>query len=112
MEYDIIFLEMEPSEAIKNYVEKYIEKFQKYLHRENSDAVFIHVVLDGKFNHHMMSVEVRVKSNHFNLIMKKEGHDMYPLIDETMKAMENELQKKKEKIIDDLRKRTPLKKDF
>lgn len=105
MEYDIIFLEMEPSEAIKNYVGKYIEKFKKYLHREDPDSVFIHVVLNGKFNHHLMSVEVRVKAKHLNLIMKKEGHDMYPLIDETMKAMENELQKKKERIVDDLRKR-------
>jgi hypothetical protein len=37
--------------------------------------------------------------------MKKEGHDMYPLIDATMKSVENELQNKKERIVDDLRKR-------
>ena len=105
MEYDIIFRDMEPSEALKNYVEKYIEKFQKYLHQQDSDSVFIHVVLEGKHNHHMMSVEVRVKSQLFDVIMKKDGHDMYPLIDETMKATENELQRKKERIIDDIRQR-------
>lgn len=105
MKLDIIFLETEPSEALKLYVNKYIEKFQKYLHKEDPDSTFIHVVLDGKHNHHIMSVEVRIKSNHFDIIMKKEGHDMYPLIDETMKAVENELQVKKQKIVDEIKQR-------
>ncbi len=105
MKFDMIFREMEPSVAMKNYVNKYVEKFQKYMHKEDPDSVFIHVVLDGKFNHHMMAAEVRVKSSNFDLVVKKEGKDMYPLIDETMKIMEQELQNKKERLIDDLRKR-------
>ncbi len=102
---EIIFRETEASVAMEKYVIKYVEKFKKYLHKQDPESVFVHVVLEGKHNHHIMSVEVRIKSQDFDIITKKDGHDMYPLIDETMKAVENELQRKKERVIDDLRKR-------
>lgn len=105
MKFEIIFRETEPSVAMEKYVAKYVEKFQKYLHQQDPDSVFIHVVLEGKHNHHIMAVEVRVKSQAIQVTMKKEGHDMYPLIDETMKAVENELQRKKERLVDDVKHR-------
>lgn len=105
MKLDMVFRGTEPSAAVEKYVIKYVEKFKKYMHNEDPESDFVHVVLEGHHNHHMMSVEVRIKSQHFDIVMKKEGHDMYPLIDLTMKAVENELQKKKQRIVDDLRKR-------
>jgi ribosomal subunit interface protein len=105
MKLDIIFRGTEPSVAAENYVIKYVEKFKKYLHKEDPESIFVHVVLEGHHNHHMMSVEVRIKAQNLDIVMKKDGHDMYPLIDATMKSVEHELQKKKERAVDDLRKR-------
>lgn len=103
MKLEIIFRGTEPSVAAEKYVIKYVEKFKKYMHKQDPNSVFVHVVLEGHHNHHMMSVEVRIKSQIFDITMKKEGHDMYPLIDETMKAVENELQEKKQRLVDDIR---------
>ncbi|MBI2344939.1 HPF/RaiA family ribosome-associated protein [Candidatus Dependentiae bacterium] len=105
MKIEIIFRGTESSVAMENYVTKYVEKFKKYLHQQDPDSIFVHVVLEGKHNHHIMSVEVRVKSQAIDVTMKKEGHDMYPLIDETMKSVENELQRKKERLVDDIKHR-------
>ena len=105
MELEIKFRGAEPSAAMEQYVIKYAEKFKKYLQKEDTDSVFVHVVLEGKHNHHMMMVEVRIKSNHFDLVVKRDGSDMYPLIDETMKIMEQELQKEKQRMVDGLKQR-------
>ncbi len=105
MKLEMIFRGTEPSAAVENYVIKYVEKFKKYMHKQDPESAFVHVVLEGHHNHHMMSVEVRIKSQDFDIIMKKEGQEMYPLIDATMKAVENELQKKKQRSVDDLRQR-------
>jgi ribosomal subunit interface protein len=105
MKLEIIFRGTEPSAAVEKYVVKYVEKFKKYMHKEDAESVFVHVVLEGHHNHHIMSVEVRVKSQNFDITMKKEGKEMYPLIDATMKAFENELQKKKQRFVDDIKQR-------
>jgi len=105
MQLEMIFRGTEPSVAVEKYVIKYVEKFKKYMHKEDTSSVFMHVVLEAHHNHHMMSVEVRVKSQHFDITMKKEGKDMYPLIDATMKAFENELRKEKERFVDDVKHR-------
>jgi ribosomal subunit interface protein len=105
MKLDIIFRGTEPSDAMEKYVIKYVEKFKKYLSKQDPDSTFVHVVLEGHFNHHMMMVEVRLKSQHFDVVVQREGADMYPLIDETMKVMEQELQRQKQRVVDDLRKR-------
>ncbi|HSW75753.1 MAG TPA: HPF/RaiA family ribosome-associated protein [Candidatus Saccharimonadales bacterium] len=108
MEADMTFRGMEPSHTIEQYAAKYLTKFKKYLGKEESDSVFVSVVFEGEFNHHMYACEVRIKTPHFDVQVKKEGHDMYPLIDETMKVVEQDLQNKKQRIVDDLRKRKKL----
>ncbi|MBP9765011.1 HPF/RaiA family ribosome-associated protein [Candidatus Babeliales bacterium] len=105
MQLEIIFRGTEPSQAMEAYVIKYVEKFKKYMSKEDPESVFVHVVLEGHHNHHIMNVEVRVKSQHYDLVVDRDGADMYPLIDETMKIMEEELQQHKQRMVDDLRKR-------
>lgn len=105
MKLEMIFRGTEPSVAIEKYVIKYAEKLKKYMHKEDPESTFVHVVLEGQHNHHIMSVEVRIKSQNFDIIVKKDGHDMYPLIDETMKVVEHDLSKAKQRLVDDLKKR-------
>ena len=108
MEAQMTFRGMEPSHAMEEYAAKYLTKLKKYLGKEESDSIFVEVVFEGKLNHHIYVCEVRIKTPHFDLVAKREGHDMYPVIDETMKIMEQELQNKKQRFVDDLRKRKKL----
>ncbi len=105
MKADMTFRGIDPSQAMEQYAAKYLTKFKKYLGKEEPDSIFVHVVFEGNLNHHMFSCEVRIKSNHFNLIAKREGAEMYPIIDEVMHIMERELQVEKQRIVDDIRKR-------
>ncbi len=105
MELEIVFRGTEPSQAMEAYVIKYGKKFKKYLGKQDENSVFLHVVLEGHFNHHMYMVEVRLKSQEFNLVVQREGKDMYPLIDETMHVMEQELSKAKQKHVDAVKQR-------
>lgn len=105
MKLEMVFRGTEPSAAIETYVVKYVEKFKKYMGKQDPESIFVHVVLEGHHNHHIMSVEVRIKSQLFDIVIKKDGQDMYPLIDYTMKAVENELQKEKQRLVDQTRQR-------
>lgn len=103
---DMTFRGMDASEAMEQYAAKYLTKFKKYFGKEDPASIFVEVIFDGKLNHHVYSCEVRIKTKLFNLISKREGADMYPLIDEVMKIMGNELKTEKQRIVDDVRKKT------
>ncbi len=105
MKLEMVFRGTDPSEAMEKHVVKYAEKFKKYMAKEDPESVFMHVVLEGHHNHHIMMVEVRIKSQHFDIVVKRDGADMYPLIDETMHVAEQELRKGKERMVDGLKQR-------
>lgn len=100
---DLTFRGMDPTDAIEQFIAKNIEKFKKYLAKEDPDATFTHIVLEGNHNHNLYMVEIRIKTPRFDLIAKREGKDMYPLIDETVHVMERELQKAKQQLVDQTR---------
>ena len=105
MELEIVFRGMDHSMALEKYVSKYFEKFKKYLGKEDPSSIFLHVVLTGQHNHHINIVETKIKTQHFDVQVKREGADMYPLVDEVMHIVERDLQKAKQRKVDDLRKR-------
>lgn len=105
MELEIIFRGTDPSDAMEKYVIKYVEKFKKYMGHQDPHSTFVHVVLEGHHNHHLMMVEVRVKSQMYDLVVRRDGQDMYELIDETMKIMERNLQEHKQRAVDDMKQR-------
>ena len=110
MKVDVTFRNMSHTQAMEDHVQKYMPKFAKYLGKDNPDATFVHVILDGHLVHRKCTAEVRVKTPHFNLIVNREGHDMYPLIDEIMHIMEEQLQQAKEKVVDGIKKHTKISK--
>lgn len=110
MKIDVTFRNMEHTVAIEDHVQKHASKFAKYLAKENPEATFIHVVLDGQLKHHKYNAEVRVKTPHYNLVVNREGKDMYPLIDEVMHIMEEQLQQAKRKMVDSLKKNIKISK--
>lgn len=101
---------MSHTPAMEDRVQKYMPKFEKYLGKDNPEATFVHVILDGHLDHHLYTAEVRVKTPHFNLVVNRAGKDMYPLIDEIMHIMEEQLQQAKQKVVDKLKKNTKISK--
>lgn len=108
MKVDVTLRNMETTKAIEDYIYKNTAKFQKYLAKDDPEATFVHVILDGHFEHHRYTAEVRVKTPRFNLVVNRQGHDMYPLIDEIMHIMERDLQTAKQELVDNLRKRKKI----
>ena len=112
MELNIVFKDMDRTEAIEEYVLKNVEKFKKYLGKEDPEATFVHVVFQGKKGHEfgknkqgIYKVEIRVKTPHFDLIVDRENNnEMYSLIDEVVHIMERKLQDAKEKFLDSIHK--------
>lgn len=105
MQLSVVFRGMEPSGAVEKYAAKYLEKFKKYCGQENPDTIFVQLILEGQHNKKIMTVFVSIKTNNFDINVKKEGHDMYSLIDEAMHVMEQQLQQEKQKRVDDMRQR-------
>lgn len=104
MELKMTFRGMDHTDAIEEYVVKNLTKFKKYLGKEDPDATFLHVILEGNHNHDIYEIEMRLKSPHFDIVVEREAHKMYPLIDEVVHIMERELKDSKEKFIDSIQK--------
>ena len=102
---DMTFRGIDVSEAMENYAAKYLTKFKKYFGKLDPESIFVHVIFDGDMNHHQFSCQVRIKTAQFDLVVKKEGPEMYPIIDDAMHVMEQELQKSKQRVVDDTRKK-------
>ena len=105
MKADLTFRGMDHTQAMEDYVAKNLKKFNKYLGKEDPEATFVHVVLEGQQKHNVFKVEIRVKTPHFDVIAGREGKEMYPLIDEVMRIMERELEQEKQKLLDAIQKR-------
>src|SRR5674476_1002950 len=78
MQISVTFRQIEPSEALKNYVTDRITKFKRYL----DGPVEAHVVLGlEKFRH---LADVTIDSNGHIIKGREENNDMYAAIDLVM----------------------------
>ena len=109
MKVNYTFRGMDHTQAIEDYVAKNVVKLEKYLGKEDPDATFFHVTLEGQAKHNVYKFDIRIKSPNFDVIVKKEGSEMYPLIDEAIRTMEIDLRRAKEKLLDSIQKRDKLK---
>lgn len=90
MRTTVVFRHLEPTKALKDYVEDKIEKVQRYF----SKPLNVHVVLSTeKFNH---ICEVTVTSKDLNIKTQEINEDMYASIDKVTDKIERRLKKQKE----------------
>lgn len=91
VEFNFTFKGMDPSEAIKNYAEKKLRKFEKYFF----GPVSIQVVFKReKFRE---IAEVIIKGDGEQIIAKEETSDVYEAIDLAYETLEKQIKKLKEK---------------
>jgi putative sigma-54 modulation protein len=94
MQISVTFRQIEPSEALKNYVTERLNKFKRYL----DGPVEAHVVLGlEKFRH---LADVTIDSNGKIIKGREENADMYAAIDLVMDKIDMQLKKLREKLRD------------
>ena len=94
MQISVTFRQLEPSDALKNYVTERLRKFKRYLEGPQ-DA---HVVLGlEKFRH---LADVTINSNGRIIKGREENTDMYAAIDLVMDKIDQQLRKMREKMRD------------
>jgi putative sigma-54 modulation protein len=92
MQISVTFRQIEPSEALKNYVTDRLNKFKRYL----DGPVEAHVVLGlEKFRH---LADVTIDSNGRIIKGKEENADMYAAIDLVMDKIDMQLKKLRDKL--------------
>ncbi len=91
MQISVTFRQLEPSEALKNYVTERLTRFKRYL----DGPVEAHVVLGlEKFRH---LADVTIDSNGRIIKGREENADMYAAIDLVMDKIDLQLKKAREK---------------
>ncbi len=94
MQISVTFRQLEPSEALKNYVAERLWKFKRYLEGPQE----VHVVLGlEKFRH---LADVTINSNGRIIKGREENADMYAAIDLVMDKIDQQLRKMREKMRD------------
>lgn len=92
MQISVTFRQIEPSEALKNYVTERLNKFRRYL----DGPVEAHVVLGlEKFRH---LADVTIDNNGRIIKGKEENADMYAAIDLVMDKIDMQLKKFRDKL--------------
>ena len=94
MQISVTFRQLEPTEALKNYVTERLNKFKRYL----DGPVEAHVVLGlEKFRH---LADVTIDSNGKIIKGREENADMYAAIDLVMDKIDMQLKKLRERMRD------------
>ena len=94
MQISVTFRQLEPTEALKNYVTDRLNKFKRYL----DGPVEAHVVLGlEKFRH---LADVTIDSNGRIIKGREENADMYAAIDLVMDKIDMQLKKLRDKLRD------------
>jgi len=92
MQISVTFRQLEPSEALKNYVTDRLNKFKRYV----DGPVEAHVVLGlEKFRH---LADVTIDSNGHVIKGREENTDMYAAIDLVMDKIDIQLKKFRDKL--------------
>jgi len=91
MQINVTFRHVEPSEALRTYVEDKVSRIKKYL----EEPIEAHVVLRvEKFRH---IAEVLILANGMRINGKEETEDMYSAIDSVADTIEGQVRKGKDK---------------
>jgi putative sigma-54 modulation protein len=94
MQISVTFRQLEPSEALKNYVTERLWKFKRYL--EGPQEAHVVLALE-KFRH---LADVTINSNGRIIKGREENADMYAAIDLVMDKIDQQLRKMREKMRD------------
>jgi len=90
MQVHVTFRHLEPSQAVKEYVQKKSEKFQKFLH----EPIEVHVILEVQKLTHKAEVNVSAKNVKYHGL--EESPNLYASIDLVTEKIGRQIRKHKE----------------
>jgi ribosomal subunit interface protein len=86
------------SAVIEQHVEKHLERIIKFLENERSPKN-IDIVLDFHPDHAHNGIDIRVTTPSHSVVTKREGQDIFMVINEALDVVYNDLRKQKAKMI-------------
>ncbi len=108
MNVRIFFHEMEHSVAIEKKAEELMQKIYTFLENER-EPIYIHLTIQAGRPHAHHEVELRIKSPNYELMTKKEGPELYLLLNEVVDLMYAKLHERKQEMIKEARKKDSYK---
>ncbi len=90
MQIHVTFRHLEPSQAVKDYVQSKTEKFYKFLH----EPIEVHVILEVQKLTHKAEVNVRAKNVKYHGV--EESPNLYASIDLVTEKIARQIKKHKE----------------
>lgn len=94
MNISVTFRNMKPSEAVKEYATKKLEKIKKFL--PDAEPIEVHVVLSVEKHRHIADVVVTAKD--LTISAKEETEDIYSAIDLVADSVEKQAKKHRERV--------------
>lgn len=87
----ITFKNIESTDAIKNYIEKKVAKFQKYI----TYPMEVHAILSVSRGEH--TVEITCHAEYQDMVATAKSDDLYASVDAAVVKMETQMKKEREK---------------
>ena len=101
MKKKITFRGMDHSPVVEEYVNKHLEKIEKFL--KNMSPVTLDVILEAARVHHHHRVEIRLKAPSIDLVSHNEAPELYLAIDKAIDKMAKEVARDKDKKVSNKR---------
>ncbi|MDL2314392.1 ribosome-associated translation inhibitor RaiA [Desulfovibrio sp. OttesenSCG-928-C14] len=96
MNFAYTFKNFEPSEHLKKYAARRIEKLSRFIPKSDNVEVSVNMAVD-KFRH---KIEVQFSGDNINISAMEQSQDMYASVDMVLDKLEAQLKKHAEKIKD------------
>jgi ribosome-associated translation inhibitor RaiA len=103
MEKRFVFRHMEHSDAIENYANEKLAKLERVLHIEEHEPVRIDIIMTANREHHHHEIDLHISAAHVNFAIKREGPELYLLIDQVIDIAVETVQKQRKEQIDSLK---------
>lgn len=85
------------SKVIEEHIEKNLERIIKFIEHERSPK-YIDIVLDFHPDHAHNGIDIHITTPSYNVVVKREGEDIFMVINEALDVVYNDLRKLKNKL--------------
>lgn len=100
MNIQIHFQNSDSSQVMEDHIHEQLEKIKHFLEQEPT-PIFIEIFVRPAPTHDHNEIDFALKSPNYDLFVKKEGPEIYKVLDEVIDTMYLQLRKFKDKHVED-----------
>jgi|GEM_PF-4487187 len=101
MQLDVVFKEMQSSDAVQNRIEEKAKKIENFIAEDENVRVVVHA--DFKGHRHMAEISWHDNRIGKDFYAKAEGHDLYTQVDEVFDKISKQVHKLHDKLVNSKR---------